>query len=194
MNRVNFKLLKPEPAIANSTCELKVRQKPEGKGVSGNEECGDVAGNDHGLDGYEITDLSRDFQVNDQESATESANPLQLEQWIGNLLNYGVILSSSLVLVGGILYLIRHGFEPVNYRMFQGEPAEFRSPVGVIQGVLSGRRRGIIQLGLLVLIATPILRVAFSCMMFIRQRDWTYTVLTWLVLFGLIYSFVGAYY
>lgn len=194
MNRVNFKLLKPEPAIANFICERTVRQKPEGKGVSGKDKCSDVAGHDNGLDGYEITDLSRNFQVNDQESATESANPLQLEQWIGNLLNYGVILSSSLVIVGGILYLIRHGFEPVNYQMFQGEPAEFRSPVGVIQGVLSGRRRGIIQLGLLVLIATPILRVAFSCMMFIRQRDWTYTFLTWLVLFGLIYSFVGAYY
>ncbi|MEQ9367570.1 MAG: DUF1634 domain-containing protein [Coleofasciculus chthonoplastes F3-SA18-01] len=82
----------------------------------------------------------------------------------------------------------------VNFKLLKPEPAEFRSPVGVIQGVLSGHRRGIIQLGLLVLIATPILRVAFSCMMFIRQRDWTYTVLTWLVLFGLIYSFVGAYY
>jgi uncharacterized membrane protein len=190
MNPVNPKDLNQDNAIANSIYQM---QKPKEKGFP-TENGGKFEGNDHDLDGYEITELSSNFPVNDHTAATEPVNSLQLERWIGNLLKSGVILSSSLVVAGGILYLIRHGFEPVNYRVFQGEPAEFRSPVGVIQAILSGRRRGIIQLGLLVLIATPILRVAFSCMMFIRQRDWIYTVLTWLVLFGLIYSFVGAYY
>lgn len=190
MNPVNPKGLDEDHAIANS---LDNRKKIEETGFL-RENRSNVEGNDQDLDGYEIMELSSNFQLNDHEAAKELVNSLQLEQWISNLLKSGVILSSSLVLVGGILYLIRHGFEPVNYRVFQGESAELCSPVGVIQAILSGRRRGIIQLGLLVLIVTPILRVAFSCMVFIRQRDWIYTVLTFLVLSGLIYSFVGAYY
>ena len=118
----------------------------------------------------------------------------QLEYWLSNILKSGVLISSTIVLIGGILYLIRHGAEPANYHIFQGEPALFRSPAGVVTSIFSGYRRGIIQLGILVLIATPILRVAFSVLAFIRQRDFNYIILTLLVLSGLIYSFIGAYY
>jgi uncharacterized membrane protein len=112
---------------------------------------------------------------------------------ISHLLKYGVLLASAIVLLGGVLYLIRQGAEPTNYRFSQGEPAEFRSPAGRVRAVLSGSRRGIIQLGLLILIATPISRVAFSFLAFLRQRDWVYIIITLSVLVGLIYSLVGAY-
>jgi uncharacterized membrane protein len=45
--------------------------------------------------------------------------------------------------------------------MFQREPEQFRSPLWILTSILSGRRRGIIQLGLLLLIVTPILKVIF---------------------------------
>ena len=118
----------------------------------------------------------------------------KLERWISSLLQYGVWIASAIVLLGGILYLIRHGSEPVDYRVFRGEPAIYRSPIGIVQGVLEGRRRGIIQLGLLTLIAVPILRVLLSFIAFLRWRDFTYVGITGLVLAGLIYSFVGAYF
>src|ERR687885_1853664 len=73
---------------------------------------------------------------------------LGLEQFISNLLKYDVLLASALVLMGGILYLIRHGAEPADYRFFQGTPAEFCSLGGVVTAVLSGSSRGIIQLSL----------------------------------------------
>ena len=60
--------------------------------------------------------------------------------------------------------------------------------------VLSGSRRGIIQLGLLLLVATPIIRVVISLLIFLRQREFTYVVITLIVLTALIYSLVGAYY
>lgn len=139
-----------------------------------------------------IKPFPKDSEVcNDQ--LTKPACEQQLEQLISNLLKYGVILSSVIVLVGGILYLMNHGAEPVNYQIFQGEPAEFCSPKGVLTAVLSGRRRGIIQLGLLVLIATPIIRVIISFLTFLRYRDLTYMVITGLVLISLLYSLIGAY-
>jgi uncharacterized membrane protein len=128
------------------------------------------------------------------DETLDRSQEAKLELWISNLLRYGVQLSSLIVLVGGILYLIHHHAEPVDYRVFHGEPAIYRSPSGVVQALLQGHRRGIIQLGLLVLIATPILRVLLSLVTFLRWRDYTYAAITFLVLSGLIYSFVGAYF
>ncbi|MDF5714886.1 MAG: DUF1634 domain-containing protein [Rhizonema sp. NSF051] len=112
----------------------------------------------------------------------------RFEQFIGNLLRVGVFLASTLVLIGGIFYLINHGGETVNYQFFHGEPTEFRSPPEVATSVLLGRRRGLIQLGLLLLIATPVIRVACSLLAFVRQQDYTYAIITLIVLFGLGYS------
>ncbi|BAS54692.1 hypothetical protein NIES2135_00460 [Leptolyngbya boryana NIES-2135] len=141
--------------------------------------------------------MYKDLIARSNSSSDETLDRSQeakLELWISNLLRYGVQLSSLIVLVGGILYLIHHHAEPVDYRVFQGEPAIYRSPSGVVQALLEGHRRGIIQLGLLVLIATPILRVLLSLVTFLRWRDYTYAAITFLVLSGLIYSFVGAYF
>lgn len=124
----------------------------------------------------------------------KTSSELQLECILSNLLKYGVLIASSVVLLGGILYLIHHGSEPATYQVFHGEPSEFRSPSGVIHAVLSGSRRGIIQLGLLLLIATPILRVVISLIAFILQREFIYIVVTLLVLASLTYSLIGAYF
>ncbi len=134
-----------------------------------------------------------DNQIEAEQKITPRPHEQQLEYFISRLLKYGVLLASAIVLVGGVLYLIRHGAEPANYRIFQGEPAEFRSPTGVVQAASSGSRRAIIQLGLLILIATPITRVAFSFLAFLRQRDLVYIIITLCVLVGLIYSLMGAY-
>ena len=114
----------------------------------------------------------------------------QFEQFLGNLLRVGVILSAVIVAAGGVWYLVYHGTEQPNYQVFKGEPVEFRIiPYILEKSVTLQRRRSVIQLGLLVLIATPILRVAFSAYAFIRQGDFTYVLITLLVLAMLLYSF-----
>ncbi len=124
---------------------------------------------------------------------TKTVSDQQLEQWVGNLLKCGVILASAIILFGGILYLIRHGAEPAQYQVFRGVPAEFRTSTGVVKAMLLGSSRGIIQFGLLVLIATPIFRVAFSLLTFLQRRDFIYTTVTFLVLAGLTYSLIWAH-
>ena len=111
----------------------------------------------------------------------------------GNLLRIGVLLAATVVLAGGILYLIRYGGGAPEYRVFRGEPAQLRSVPAIVQDAGSFNRRALIQFGLLLLIATPVTRVAFSVAAFAWQRDWTYVVVTLIVLGVLFYSLTGAY-
>jgi uncharacterized membrane protein len=115
----------------------------------------------------------------------------KVEGIVGNLLRSGVIASAFIVLAGGIIYLIRYGGNPPDYSMFRGEPAEFRSVGGILKVALALRSRGLIQLGLLLLIATPVARVAFSVIAFVLQRDRIYIVVTLVVLGVLVYSLAG---
>src|SRR5579864_3032793 len=104
------------------------------------------------------------------------------------LLRSGVTLSGLIVLVGGALFLARHPVPLTNYHAFQGEPGEFRTIPGIFRDALAVRGRGLIQLGLLVLIATPITRVVFSVFAFLYERDWKYVGFTLIVLGLLLYS------
>jgi uncharacterized membrane protein len=118
-------------------------------------------------------------------------NDEQVDRIISTILRNGVVAAALVVLVGGILYLLRYGTTPPDYRVFRGEPADLRSVSGIVRDVLSFRTRGMIQFGLLLLIATPVARVAFSVLAFALQRDRTYVIVTLIVFAVLIYSLVG---
>ena len=115
-------------------------------------------------------------------------NDLKIEIIIGTLLRTGVILAASVVLFGGVLYLVRHGHEVANYSTFHGEPESLKSPKDIVHGVFEVSARAIIQLGLLLLIATPVARVAFSAVAFAIEHDHMYVVITLIVLAVLSYS------
>ena len=116
----------------------------------------------------------------------------RLETFVGNILRCGVIAAASIVLVGGVITLSRHGREPVNLGVFHGEPDDLMSVRGIIRSAFALRGRAIIQLGLLLLIATPVARVAFSVVGFALERDRLYAAVTLLVLCFLLYSLVGS--
>lgn len=112
----------------------------------------------------------------------------RIEIIVGQLLRAGVMVSASVVFLGGCIYLVRHGGSPVNYAVFQGEPANLRSIAGTVRFAAGMHGRGIIQLGLLLLIATPVARVAFSIYGFVEERDGRYVVFTCIVFAILMYS------
>lgn len=116
----------------------------------------------------------------------------QIEDIVAILLRTGVALSAVVVLIGGAIYLVRHGFAPADYRVFRGEPSDLRSLGGIIRSAFTWHGRGIIQLGLLLLIATPVARVGFSIWGFAEERDHMYTVFTVIVLVILLYSLLGS--
>jgi uncharacterized membrane protein len=111
---------------------------------------------------------------------------------ISRLLRIGVTAAAAVVLLGGILYLAGHGTAQPAYHIFESEPAGLRSVRGVLQDAFLLHPRGIIQLGLLLLIATPIARVAFSVLAFARQGDRLYVLVTIIVLAVLIYSLLAS--
>jgi uncharacterized membrane protein len=115
-----------------------------------------------------------------------------IETLLGNLLRAGVLLSASVVSVGAIIYLVRHGHSPVEYRFFHGEARDLRAARGIVRESLTLRSRAIIQFGLLLLIATPVARVAFSVLAFAKERDGIYVAFTLIVLSILLYSFLGS--
>src|SRR5579864_2317449 len=116
----------------------------------------------------------------------------RMENVLGNLLRAGVLLSALVVSIGGAIYLWRHGQSPVNFRVFRGEPADLRDVRGIIGAAVALHGRGIIQLGLLLLIATPVARVAFSIFGFAQERDRMYVVFTAIVFLILLYSLLGS--
>lgn len=116
----------------------------------------------------------------------------RIENVLGNLLRAGVLLSALVVSIGGAIYLVRHGHSPVDFRVFRGEPADLRDVRGIIGDTVALHGRGIIQLGLLLLIATPVARVAFSIFGFAQERDRMYVVFTVIVFSILLWSLMGS--
>ncbi len=117
----------------------------------------------------------------------------QLERVIGDLLRIGVILAATLVLLGGALYLVHYGASVPHYRVFRGEPGDLREVQGIVTEAFSLHSRGIIQLGLLLLIATPLARVVFSVIAFALERDAVYVRVTLMVLAALLFSLLGGH-
>jgi len=110
----------------------------------------------------------------------------RMEQMVGNLLRTGVATAAAVVLAGGVWYVAASGGAIANYRHFQGGATAMPWKTG-----LTGPLR-IIQLGLLLLIATPVARVVFSLVAFALERDRVYVTITVIVLAILAYSLAVA--
>ena len=118
-------------------------------------------------------------------------NEEQVEHLISVLLRAGVVAAASVVFAGGVWYLARFGMLIPDYRTFHSQPQDLRSVAGVWNGVFRLQPRSVIQFGLLLLIATPIARVAFSVIAFAVERDRLYLAFTIMVLIVLIWSVSG---
>jgi len=116
----------------------------------------------------------------------------RIEEIVGDLLRAGVMTSAAVVFVGACIYLIRHGRSPADYHVFRGEPTDLRTLKGILHSALTLHGRGVIQLGLVLLILTPVARVAFSIWGFAEEHDRMYVIFTSCVLVILLYSLLGS--
>ena len=117
-----------------------------------------------------------------------------MERLVAQLLRVGVLLAAAVTRVGAIAVLFQQRSTDADYRTFTPGPAELRSVAGIFRGALHLHSGAIVQLGLLLLIATPIARVLLTLVAFVLRRDRLYTVVTTLGLAVLLYSllFSGA--
>ena len=116
-----------------------------------------------------------------------------MEVLISNLLRAGVVLAALVVIGGAVPYLGMHPRARAAYRSFHGEPEYMTTVHGVIAAAFSGDAKAVIQLGLLLLIATPIARVISSAVAFAIEGDRMYVAFTLIVLAVLLYSLFGSF-
>ena len=142
-----------------------------------------------------MTSAGREAEEGSVHDRSGSKPPLisdeRMDAIMASVLRGGVVLAAAVVLVGGAFYLARYGVELPHYRTFRGEPEHLRSIGGIVREAFSGSGRGIIQLGLLLLIATPIARVTFALVAFALQRDRLYVVVSAIVLGALMFGVFG---
>jgi uncharacterized membrane protein len=115
-----------------------------------------------------------------------------IQTLIGWVLRGGVVLSIGICICGAVIYLLGHGHDIANYRNFKGGPASM--PIDeIFKSIMTLKGRAIIQAGIILLIATPILRVLFSAYGFAIEKDYLYTGITLLVLIIIFTSMLGGH-
>lgn len=131
--------------------------------------------------------------VNNRKWKVQDWYDQRIENIIAQLLRAGVLTAALVVIGGAVPYLGFHPRARVSYRTFHGEPAHLKTVHGVVEAAFSGDVLGVMQLGLLILIATPIARVVFSVFAFAVEGDRMYVLFTLIVLAVLLYSLFGSF-
>ncbi len=124
---------------------------------------------------------------------TPGGHPIEI--WISYVLRIGVTVAGAIILIGVLVFLIRG---PV-----AGEPGSYHAVTGggghsiaiswedVWNGVKAGQGLAIVQLGLLVLVLTPLMRVGMTVILFLAERDIPFIVVTTIVFIILVIGFLG---
>ncbi len=110
---------------------------------------------------------------------------------VSQLLRIGVLIAAAVTLTGGILFFIQHPDSDFTYRTFISEPARLRQVHIILKEAFAFRSRAVIQLGILLLIAVPVLRVLISLIGFAIEKNWVYILITGMVLAILLVSLFG---
>jgi uncharacterized membrane protein len=101
----------------------------------------------------------------------------RMELIMGRVLQAGVLSAGALMLIGGVYYLALHGAQHPDYRTFHKAVPE--------------RGETIMWAAVVLMIATPVLRVAFAVVAFAIERDWLYAGISLIVLSLLAYGLFG---
>ena len=122
----------------------------------------------------------------------------RVEQVIARLLRWGVLTSLVLMLGGTLVSFLhsgRYGSSADDLKRLTSEAGDFPHTFGwLFEGIIAFRGQQLIVLGLVILILTPLLRVAVSIVAYIIERDAAFVAITSVVLALLILSlFVGGH-
>lgn len=117
-----------------------------------------------------------------------------MEVWISHVLRAGVLLSGAVIALGLVLLMVRGAGpnDPVSLtalRLQDGHPPPVR-PGDLVRQALTAHPIAVIQIGVLLLILTPMCRVAMTVWLFVEQRDPVFVAITLVVLAVLVFGLV----
>ncbi len=119
-------------------------------------------------------------------------DPETMSAVIGKVLRYGVLISGAVVVVGTLGLLMSNGFEDsaqyLNYIPTIPHDGIDVSLSGLVSGLATFSPLAWIELGVILLIATPVARVLISIFLFAAERDRLYVLITAIVLSLLLFS------
>ena len=101
----------------------------------------------------------------------------------------GVVISAIVMLIGIIVYSFSHSHVVFHGHIFHGEPSYITSPLDILHFALKGNERSIIQIGILLLLINPFIRVFIIAIGFCLEKNKLYCFISLLVLAILIFSF-----
>lgn len=111
---------------------------------------------------------------------------MKIQILISHTLRVGVTIACVIAAIGGAIYLWSHGSEAMpDYTHFayaDQHPAEYTTLGGILGGLARWNAYSWIQLGVIALILTPILRVLLSLVDFLKEHDWLYAAISAIVL------------
>ncbi len=129
--------------------------------------------------------------MNTQQASSPPPSPTPTGA-LANLLTSCTILAAVIGIVGVIMALVTRTATPsASLHIFQGTADAYRTPSAIISNALALDARAIMQVAVIVLIATPVLRVAATGWLFLRRKEWTFVVVSVIVLAGLALGLTG---
>ncbi|UFH31515.1 DUF1634 domain-containing protein [Chryseobacterium sp. C-71] len=118
---------------------------------------------------------------------------VDLNRSVGNLLRLGVILSVITSLVG-FVKLFTEGFKmPRKYKLLDMGTSSEKVWSHFWETLCKGEGMAIIQLGILMLIFTPLMRIIFALIGYLKEKDYTYVIISSIVLAIMAVSFFTGY-
>lgn len=124
---------------------------------------------------------------------TKNITDKDIQTLVGNLLRAGVYLSMGIVILGGIIYLLDHGSEKIDYAVFDFNKVSLKTVEDIFHAVLTFKGVAVVQFGLLMLIFTPIARVLLAVVSFFLEKDYLYVVIGLVVLAIIMASLSGGF-
>lgn len=121
------------------------------------------------------------------------AHPMEI--WISYVLRIGVMAAGAVILVGLVFFLVRGAGSTTSTTAEEllrgGGKVILVSPGSIFTGVAALDPIAIIQVGVLLLILTPMMRVGMTVLLFGAQRDWTFVAITCVVFSVLVAGLIG---
>lgn len=121
----------------------------------------------------------------------ELDNPKKVERvelLLSNILRAGLAISMFVVAIGGIIFLWSHGSDSLDPNLIKGIPNQLRTIPTILNNIWHDHGQGIMQFGIVLLIATPIARVASCLIVFAKEHNRLYVFISAYVLLALLYS------
>jgi uncharacterized membrane protein len=113
---------------------------------------------------------------------------LKLEDRLAAVMLWGVLVAAAIMLIGGVIHLAGSADAPVQDHVFRGEPRDLRDPVAMVKAAWQGNDAAFIQVGVLLLLLNPLLRVLLSLGSYAAVRNWKYVVISLVLVAVLLYS------